>query len=340
MIGEHVYKGTKFRVYKKDPMGWLADIDGVVPGGRRTEGDAIAMAKQFIDHGTLCPLVQAHPFAKSAGGKRKLVPTILEILPKKFTRYFEPFVGGGALFFGIQAAYPGMLSHAWLNDANEPLISTYFAIQRTVEQLIKDLKHPRYANTQEAFLKVRSTCFRHFEGERYGTLHSRHAAEFIYLNRCGFNGLFRVNGSGQFNVPFGRYENPTICDAENLRACAEALKETILTSHDFAHPELIGSNLRKNDVIYYDPPYVPKSATADFTKYTADGFGPEDQKRLHDVALKLKKRGVFVLLSNSDTPPVRELYRKKDWTLKEVRMARAINNDGAGRGKVGELLIY
>ena len=286
---------------------------------------------------TMSTSAPARPFAKMAGGKTKLISTILEILPKTFTRYFEPFVGGGAVFFGIQAAKPGMLKSIWLNDANEWLMNTYSAIRYNVEAVIKRLETPRYANTSEAYYQVRSECFLTRDGENAQLQHCRHAAEFIYLNKTGFNGLFRVNGSGGFNVPFGRYENPTICDKDNLRACARALKPVVLGGSDFT---MATENAPKGSVVYLDPPYVPASKTADFTKYTANGFGPDDHIRLRDMALKLKKHGVFVLLSNSDTPFVRGLYSTKDWTLHEVRMARNINSKGDGRGKVGELLIY
>jgi DNA adenine methylase len=145
-----------------------------------------------------------------------------------------------------------------------------------------------------------------------------------------------VNGSGQFNVPFGRYDNPTICNAENLRACSKAMKRVVFGKMDFAEA---AKACKPGDVVYADPPYVPLNTTSDFTKYTANGFTNDDHVRLRDTALALKKRGVFVLLSNSGTPFVRSLYTKKDWTLKEVQMARAINSSGDKRGKVGELLI-
>jgi DNA adenine methylase len=278
----------------------------------------------------------ARPFCKSAGGKTKLVPTILEILPKKIVRYHELFVGGGAIFWAVQAGHPE-LKTGWLNDRNEPLVNTYWAVRAHVEALIRQLQKKRYANDLEHFLKVREGNFDFRKAG--GTLDARiqAAADFIFTNKTGFNGLFRVNGSGQFNVPFGRYDNPTICDAENLRACSEALKRTTLGTMDFAEA---AKACLKGDIVYLDPPYVPLNPTSDFTKYTANGFTNEDHIRLRDTALGLKQKGVFVLLSNSDTPFVRSLYKKKDWTLREVQMMRAINSVGDKRGKVSELLIW
>jgi DNA adenine methylase len=268
----------------------------------------------------------ARPPIKIAGGKSKLVPRLLEFVPKTFDHrsgYYEPFFGGGALYFALRPR------KAFLGDGNPHLISVYIAIRDDVEGLIRELKKPRYVNTEEAYYRVRETAFG--SGDR-----KRVAAEFIFMNKCGFNGLFRVNGDGKFNVPFGKYDNPTICDADNLRACAAALCNTHIYRQDFAQTT---SNAQKGDFVYFDPPYWPTSKTANFRGYTSSGFGPDDQVRLRDVALRLKKKGVSVVLSNADVPPVRELY-KKGFKIERVEMARSINSDGGKRGKVGELLIY
>lgn len=270
---------------------------------------------------------RARPPIKSAGGKSKLADAILAIMPKP-KRYFEPFVGGGAVFWAVQESYPGTPS--FLNDANSRLMDVYETIRDDPAGLILELKNKRYANTKEAFLKVRESNFS-------GSIRRR-AADFVYLSKTGFNGLYRVNKSNQFNVPFGKYENPLICDEVNIRACSRVLQYATLTDFDFEIATI--GYAGAGDCVYFDPPYVPASKTADFTAYTAAGFTKDDQVRLHDVALKLKERDVFVLLSNSDTPFVRELYRKKDWKLVEVQMSRSINNDATKRGKVGELLIY
>jgi DNA adenine methylase len=266
----------------------------------------------------------ARPPIKIAGGKRKLVSRLLEFVPKTFDHrngYYEPFFGGGALYFALQPR------KAFLGDGNPHLAAVYIAIRDDVEGLIRELKEPRYANTEAAYYRVRETIFRDSK---------RAAAEYIFTNKCGFNGLFRVNSSGGFNVPFGKYDNPMICDAAQLRACAAALRNAHFYSQDF---EKTLSNARAGDFVYCDPPYWPVSATANFRGYTSSGFGPDDQVRLRDVALRLKKRGVTVVLSNADVSPVRELY-KKGFRMDRVEMARAINSKGDGRGKVGELLIY
>lgn len=234
--------------------------------------------------------------------------------------YFEPFVGGGALFFALQP------KKAFIGDANAHLIHTYIAIRDDVDGLIRELKRPRYTNNAEAYYKVRETIF----ADRY-----RAAAEYVYANKVCFNGLFRVNQQGGFNVPFGKYDNPTICDADNLRACSRVLRNAHIRVGDFTESL---KSARKGDIVYADPPYWPVSETANFRSYTSSGFGPDDQTRLRDEALRLKKLGVFVLLSNADVPAVRELYKR--FRIDRVEMARSINSCGAGRGKVGELLIY
>ncbi len=263
------------------------------------------------------------PLLKCVGGKRKLVPELLKRLPKlgPSAAYFEPFVGGGALFFALQP------KKAYLGDANEQLMNVYTVLRDDVEGLIRELKKKRYANTSEAYYKVRETIFT-------GTA-LRNAAEFCYVNRTAFNGVFRTNKSGVFNVPFGKYTNPTICNEDNFRACSRALRNVHFSIGDFTTTM---KSARKGDVAYFDPPYWPVSKTANFTSYTSDGFDANDQVRLRDEAMRLKTLGVFVLLSNADAPPVRALY--KGFRMDRVQMARAINSDGEGRGKVGELLIY
>jgi DNA adenine methylase len=161
------------------------------------------------------------------------------------------------------------------------------------------------------------------------------AAWLIYLNRTCFNGLYRVNSkTGVFNVPFGRYTNPTICDAEGLRAASHALRKTKVLHADF---ERVVKSAEAGDLVYCDPPYVPASASSDFTRYTKDGFGPKDQERLRDCALRLKKLGVHVILSNADVPFVRKLY--KGFNIRAVKAVRAINSKGGSRGAVGEVII-
>jgi DNA adenine methylase len=265
----------------------------------------------------------ARPFIKCAGGKSKLVPFIKEMIPPRFGAYHEPFAGGAALFFAMQP------KSAFLSDVNRELMNVYEVVRDHVEPLIAYL-NSTYSNTQEGFNIVRQRNFRE------GTAIQR-AADYIYINRTCFNGLYRVNRSGQFNVPFGKYSNPTICDADNLRAASVALQGVTLTAVSY---NIATSDMKEGDFCYCDPPYEPVSETSSFTAYQPGSFTTEDQLRLSKVALALKQRGVHVLLSNSSAPIIYQLYQKPDWTIREIKARRNINSDGGGRGNVTELLIY
>jgi DNA adenine methylase len=265
----------------------------------------------------------AHPFLKAVGGKTTLLPEILPRLPAKIKTYYEPFVGGGAVFFALVAE--GRFGRVVLGDANEEFMRTYAAIVQDVNGVIRALK--KHVYDEKLYYIVRA--------QDPQSLHAvARAARLIYLNKTGFNGLYRVNRKGEFNVPFGRYTNPTICDEENLVAVGRVLQQAALTSLDF---EQTVTPAKCGDVVYFDPPYVPLSTTSNFTTYTAGGFGLKDQKRLRDVAKKLDARGVHVLLSNSDTPLVRKLYA--GFRIEKVRAPRRINSKGGKRGDVGEVLI-
>jgi len=265
----------------------------------------------------------AHPFLKFAGGKTQLLPEILPRLPAKIKTYYEPFLGGGAVFFALAAEK--RFERAVLSDANKELMNSYAAIAASLDRIISLLREHESAHSKTYFYEVRASEMK---------LAISKAARFIYLNRTCFNGLYRVNKSGKFNVPFGDHKNPTICDEENLRAVSAALENAHVSACDFEEAIWIA---RKGDAIYFDPPYVPISATSNFAAYTKDGFGPDEQERLRHVAEKLSTKGVFVLLSNSDTPFVRELYQ--GFVIEKVRARRAINSKGDKRGDVGELLI-
>ena len=264
------------------------------------------------------------PFLKWVGSKRQLLPELRKHVPTSFERYFEPFVGGGALFFDVAPRV------AFLGDQNSRLVTTYKGVRDHVEELIALLK--TYPYEKEFYLAMRAKDIDDFQ--KYGAVEV--AAWFIYLNRAGFNGVYRVNKSGGFNVPFGKYTNPVICQEDALRAASKTLQQVKFFMGDF---ELTTAGARAGDFVYFDPPYVPVSATADFTAYTADGFGAADQIRLRDYARALAERGVYVVLSNSDTEPVRDLYRGKPFVLHEVQARRAVNSNAAKRGKVGELII-
>ena len=266
------------------------------------------------------PASAGRPFVKWVGGKRQLLPSLIERVPCDVGTYFEPFIGGGALFF---AARPRA---AVLADVNARLIRTYKGVRDSVEEVIGILETYPYERT--FFYQVR-------EKDIDAGSDAEVAAWFIYLNKTGFNGLYRVNRANRFNVPFGRYTNPSICDEVTLRACSLALAKTELLVADF---EVVAARATRGDFVYFDPPYVPLSVTSSFTSYTSDGFGAADQTRLRDVARRLKERGVRVLLSNSSAPLVRALYAD-GFQMTEVSATRFVNSKGSGRGAVIELLI-
>jgi DNA adenine methylase len=272
------------------------------------------------------PRSSAHPspFLKWAGGKRQLLPRILGAIPDGVRTYYEPFVGGGAVFFGL-AARGRRFERAVLGDANEELIRCYAALQKDVGAVIRALRPHRY--DREHYYAVR-------ERDPASLSPAARAARLIYLNRCGYNGLYRVNRSGKFNVPFGRYKDPVICDEPKLRAAAAALQSVKLVHGDF---EKTLRGARAGDFVYLDPPYVPLSATSSFTAYAQTPFDAAAQARLAEKLRALGGRGVRALLSNSDCDETRALY---DPRLSErVPVRRAINSVATGRGAVGELLV-
>jgi DNA adenine methylase len=268
----------------------------------------------------------ARPFLKWAGGKGQLLWELLACVAAagEFGRYHEPFVGGGALFFGLVGSLSSRRK-ACLSDNNRNLIDCYLGLQKNVEGVIELLKAHKARHGEDYFYEVRSAA--------PATLEER-AARVIYLNRTCFNGLYRENSRGGFNVPFGRYKNPTICDAENLRACAKALKRAVVEQRPF---EAVLKRARAGDFVYFDPPYVPVSATSNFTSYDKGGFGEDSQRRLAEVFAELAQRGVKVLLSNSETPLVRELYR--GFEIETVYATRRVNSRADRRGKVPEVLV-
>jgi DNA adenine methylase len=282
--------------------------------------------------------VTTKPFVKWAGGKGQLLPDLRRHLPETFAgagpdfgRYFEPFVGAGAFFFHLyQEAY--LENGATLGDMNPHLINAYEVVRDDVDDLIGQLRMAKEAHSEEFYYKTRAEF-----GEGNSLLR---AAQFIYLLKTCFNGLWRVNGkTGAYNVPMGAYKNPGICDEETLRACSQALQGVNLLTSDFS---VTVERAERGDFVYFDPPYVPVSADSNFTSYTADGFGMLQQVQLRDCALALKARGVHVLLSNADHPDVRALYRYKDFgfEMERIEARRSINSKSEKRGKVGELLIW
>jgi DNA adenine methylase len=263
----------------------------------------------------------ARPFLKWVGGKRQLLPVLLRHVPRQYGTYFEPFVGAAAVFFAVRP------KRAVLADVNTRLVRTYKGVRDSVEDVIRLLRS--YPHESKFFYRLR-------EVEIDACSDAEVAAWLIYLNKTGFNGLYRVNRANRFNVPFGRYSNPTICDEINLRRCAAALANAELLIADF---EVAVSRAKRGDFAYFDPPYVPLSITSSFTSYTSHGFGRDEQKRLRDVAMRLKKRGARVLLSNSSAQFVRDLYGK-NFTTEQVNATRLVNSHASKRGPIPELLIW
>lgn len=273
------------------------------------------------------PPADAKPFLKWVGGKRQLLPQITRHAPRSFRSYHEPFVGGGAVFFHLRrtrGAFP-----AFLTDSNQRLIRAYRAVKDDVKEVIKLLREHQRKHTKPYFLKMRH------QRDIDSATDAEVAAWLIYLNRTAFNGLYRVNSSNIFNVPLGRYVNPRICDEDNLQACSHALAGAQIKHAGF---ESVLKRVQEGDFVYFDPPYQPLTATAKFTDYTSKGFGDKDQKRLRDVALKLKKLGVSVVLSNSCSPVIKTLYGD-GFEQHEVGARRAVNSDPKGRGLVQELIL-
>ena len=270
----------------------------------------------------------AKPFVKWIGGKRQLLSQFRELglYPSGFDgaggRYFEPFVGGGAVFFDLQS------KNATISDLNSELITAYSVIRDNVEPLIESLKKHIY--DKDYFLKMRAMNPAEMSDVDI-------ASRFIYLNRTCFNGMYRVNSKGQFNVPFGRYKNPIICDEDNLRAVSRALQGVEILNADY---KVTVSKAGVGDFIYFDPPYYPISSTSSFTSYTKDGFAEKEQIELRDTFAELSNRGCYVMLSNSDTVFIRDIYGGlKNVTITTASAGRSINSKGAGRGKITELVI-
>jgi DNA adenine methylase len=270
-------------------------------------------------------LIAPAPIVKWAGGKTRLLSQLSPLLPPgvALMRHVEPFVGGGAMFFARQP------TRALLCDINPMLIATYEAVRDETEAVIEQLEQLSREHDGRAYYRVR---------ERYNRARkiaqTERAAMFIYLNKTCFNGLHRVNQKGEFNVPMGRYSQPRIVHPEALRAAARQLRHATLRCAGF---ESLLSAARPGDFIYFDPPYEPMSDTASFTAYAQSGFGREEQLRLRDVFAALDQRGCKLMLSNSDVPFIRELYRK--YQLDGVSAARAINSNAKKRGPVQEIVV-
>ncbi|MCM3033670.1 DNA adenine methylase [Niallia sp. MER 6] len=265
------------------------------------------------------------PFLKWAGGKRQLLPEIKKYIPKKINTYYEPFIGAGAVLFDLQP------KKALINDINSELINTYKVIRDDVDNLLEELK--KHINEQDYFYEIRDLD----RTPKYKDLSDvEKAARIIYLNKTCFNGLFRVNSQGQFNVPFGKYKNPQIVNEIVLRAVNHYLSnnEVTILNGDY---ETAVANATKGDFVYFDPPYDPVSDTSSFTGYSLDGFNRDAQIRLRDVFVELDKRGCKVLLSNSATDFIKDIY--SDFNIEIVSASRNINSVASKRGKIDEVLV-
>jgi DNA adenine methylase len=267
----------------------------------------------------------AKPFVKWAGGKSKLLDELLSRVPGHVGTYAEPFAGGAALFFALASDATRSFDRAILADQNEDLVACYRAVKNDVDGLIRALKE--LPHDRDTFYRIR-------EEDPAGKSDVERGARLVYLNRTCFNGLWRVNASGKFNVPFGRYENPRIVDEEGLRLASQALARAEIVRADF---EDATRGLGAGDFVYFDPPYIPLTKTASFTAYASGGFGPKDQERLTRVLGELRERHVLGMLSNADTEDARALYR--DFAVQVVKAPRAINSNAKKRGKVNELLV-
>ena len=268
-------------------------------------------------------MIECKPFLKWVGGKRKLLPELVKRIPANYATYYEPFMGGAALFWHLQP------SKAVLSDINPELVNTYQCIQQDVEALIVDLQQHYY--DRDYYYQLRN-CDRLDEYATWTNV--RRASRFIFLNKTCFNGLYRVNSQGQYNVPFGKYKNPKIVDAVNLRACSQALQNTTIVWGSFLDLEF---KITPQDFVYFDPPYIPLNTTSSFTSYSSEGFNNTMQVELRDLCRRLNERGVKFLLSNSAAPLVFELYA--EFEIELVDMTRAINSKGDKRGKIKEVLI-
>jgi DNA adenine methylase len=264
-------------------------------------------------------VTSARPFLKWAGGKGRLISQYESYFPQYFEAYHEPFLGGGAIFFHL------LPKRAILSDINSELVNVYRCVRDSVEDLIEQLLEHQHQHCEEYYYAVRANP-RSDEIER--------AARLLYLNRTCFNGLYRENSQGKFNVPLGKYKDPRVCHPELLRPAAAALQRVQIEVQPF---DAIADQVSKRDFVYFDPPYYPISATSSFTAYNRYSFHQVDQIRLRETFGKLAERGVRVMLSNSDCPFIRSLY--EGFNIYTIYSSRSINSKAEKRGKITEVLI-
>lgn len=271
------------------------------------------------------PLVA--PVLKWVGGKRQLMDIIQPLIPK-YSTYYEPFIGGGAVFFHEQP------KKAIINDSNVELVNVYRVIQQYPQELIEKLKEHEEKNSEDYFYMIRA---KDRDKEEYKNLSNiEKAARIIYLNKTCFNGLFRVNRFGEFNSPWGKYKNPNIKNSTTIHAMSQFLNKSNIKILEGDYQEAL-KGIRKGAFVYFDPPYMPISSSSSFTGYTAGGFGEKEQIQLRDFCNKLDKKGVKFLLSNSCCPLIEELYH--NYQIIKVPAKRKVNADGTKRGTINEVLV-
>ena len=269
--------------------------------------------------------IQVPTFIKWAGGKNQLLGQFGKLYPRNFERYFEPFLGGGAVFFYIRKFYN--TKNTFLSDINQELVNCYQTVQSNPTAVIELLKVHKSKHSSEYYYAVRRQ-----DPNKLTQIEA--AARFIYLNKTCFNGLYRVNSKGQFNVPIGSYKSPSILDERTIREASRLLQGISIVAEHF---ENILAKADKGDFIYLDPPYLPLSKTSSCTSYTQDSFLEKDQKKLSEIFKSLDKKGCMLMLSNSDHPLIRSLYQ--GYRIETVKAGRTICCDPAKRGKITELVV-
>lgn len=266
------------------------------------------------------------PVVKWVGGKRQLLSEIKKYVPLKYSTYYEPFIGGGALLFDLQP------QKAVVNDVNNELINLYTVIRDNVDKLIEDLSN--HKNESAYYYQIRSLDR---DNAFYKTLSDvQRASRVHYLNKTCYNGLFRVNQAGQFNTPFGSYKKPNIVNEITIRAVSRYLNEAKITLMNTDYADSL-KGIRKGSFVYFDPPYDPISSSSNFTGYASGGFDKEEQFRLKTVCDMLNKRGIKFLLSNSATPFIMDIY--KDYNIEIIKAKRTINSQADKRGEINEVLV-
>ena len=274
--------------------------------------------------------LEPKPFVKWAGGKRQLLAELEKNFPKQFGTYFEPFLGGGAVLFDLLAKKPNLKCS--VSDLNSDLVLAYVTIRDKLGRLIESLE-----NHSKNYHKD-STGYYYEVRKQEPKSQIEKVSRLLFLNKTCFNGLYRVNSKGKFNVPLGRYTNPNIVNRENLTTVSKFLQsdKIKISCRDF---ESILKDAKKGDFVYFDPPYQPVSDTANFTSYTHRDFTEDDLQRLADLANQLNSKGLHVLLSNSNTKIVKKIFSSKKWKIKEIAVNRAINSNSQKRTGHKEVLI-